>query len=416
MINGIEGIPGSGKSYEAVALHVLPALQSGRMVITNLPLNIERFAAIDPAYAALIDVRTSPMSVRGKWDASDIAQRAAFQIEGQPVAPSDHVFTFGHVWDFYTEWRDAQGRGPLFVIDECHVAFPKVGTPSEIVQWFKLHRHFNVDVLLLTQSFRDINQPIAQLIGMLIRCRKADVLGRADHYVRKVHAGYRGAVIQQEERKYRPEFFSLYKSHTQGLSVQESKARDVSPFLVKFKRFSWGFYALTACVLAWAFWPDSSTDVNGFKKVEPKVVSGVPVVPTAPQNPLAVPQELPADKPASVASAAVTSAVHAELEPMQGQRVHITGELVMGGRHLTTFVVSGDGRRIYDVTSVELEEAGYTWKRLGYCMGWLTYNGSRRAVTCDAPAIADGSQGRPVVFDSGTGRSSESRPGGVSGS
>ena len=50
MINGLEGIPGSGKSYEATVYHVLAALQTGRLVITNLPLNVEVFAAIDPAY------------------------------------------------------------------------------------------------------------------------------------------------------------------------------------------------------------------------------------------------------------------------------------------------------------------------------------------------------------------------------
>ncbi len=46
MINGLEGIPGSGKSYEATVYHVLAALQTGRLVITNLPLNVEVFAAI----------------------------------------------------------------------------------------------------------------------------------------------------------------------------------------------------------------------------------------------------------------------------------------------------------------------------------------------------------------------------------
>ena len=73
MINGLEGIPGSGKSYEGVVYHVLPALKAGRKVITNLPLNVDAFAAIDPAYRDLIEVRTRPAPCIGEWNAANIA-------------------------------------------------------------------------------------------------------------------------------------------------------------------------------------------------------------------------------------------------------------------------------------------------------------------------------------------------------
>jgi zona occludens toxin len=35
-------------------------------------------------------------------------------------------------------------------------------------------------------------------------------------------------VVSVEERKYKPEFFKLYKSHTQGNSVAEAGAQDVA--------------------------------------------------------------------------------------------------------------------------------------------------------------------------------------------
>lgn len=54
---GIEGIPGSGKSYEAVAFHILPALKNGRKVITNLPLEIEQIRIINPDWVNHIEVR-----------------------------------------------------------------------------------------------------------------------------------------------------------------------------------------------------------------------------------------------------------------------------------------------------------------------------------------------------------------------
>ena len=72
MINGLEGIPGSGKSYEACVFQVLAALKEGRKVITNLPLVVDAYAAIDPSYRALIELRHGPAPVRGTWNAEAI--------------------------------------------------------------------------------------------------------------------------------------------------------------------------------------------------------------------------------------------------------------------------------------------------------------------------------------------------------
>ena len=43
MINLTLGQPGGGKSYEAVAFHIIPAIEQGRKVITNLALKIDVF-------------------------------------------------------------------------------------------------------------------------------------------------------------------------------------------------------------------------------------------------------------------------------------------------------------------------------------------------------------------------------------
>jgi len=235
MITGLEGIPGSGKSYEASVFHVLQALQAGRKVITNLPLDVDRYSAIDPSYRYLLEIRTKPLPIRGTWDAN---RSNAFELfaDGHLENASVRVPLFGHVWDFYDTWRHPDsGLGALFVVDECHVAFPRIGTDKQVIEWFKLHRHFNCDVLLITQSFRDIDASIAPLLAVLIKVRKADILGKADHYIRKVHGGYRGGLISTEQRKYKPELFGLYRSHTQSTSSSEGKLTDVSPLVVKWK-------------------------------------------------------------------------------------------------------------------------------------------------------------------------------------
>jgi len=413
MITGIEGIPGSGKSYEAVAFHVLPALQAGRKIITNLPLNIEAFAAIDSNYVNLIEIKHAPSPIKGKWDVSNIVEHPAFQLfeDGHTDKQPDSVFTFGTVWDYYDNWRASDGRGPLYIIDECHVSLPKLGTSSQIVEWFKLHRHYNCDVVLLTQSFRDINQSIAQLVATLIVCRKADILGKTDYYIRKVKAGYRGAVIQQGQRKYKSQYFGLYTSHTQGLSLEESKAQDVSPFIVKFNRIKWIVLAFGIVFLIWAFWPKHNTNAFGHRKVQH--------VKTNSNYPALLPRSASASVvPLSVASGALSASSAVEqaktaavglnsdkdysFGPLGDKVVSITGMITSKKASLVVLSVSDGSSQLFTVTSDELERSGYSFELFGYCFGWLKYHDKRRPVLCDAPIMQPGTQDRPITYDSGT--------------
>jgi zona occludens toxin len=410
MINGLEGIPGSGKSYEAVVYHVLPALQRGRKVITNLPLNVEMFAALDPSYRDLLEVRRVPQPVRGTWDSAAAGRdEPAFKLfpdgrvytssdplvtitdRGQRLSPDPSAYLFGSVWDFWTDWKGADGNGPLFVIDECHIAMPKLGTDRQVIDWFKIHRHFNVDVLLMTQVFRDMCTEIAGIMAMVVRVRKADILGKRGSYIRKVHGGLRGAVISTEERKYRPEMFPLYKSHTQGNSVAEQAASDVTPLLVKFNRFKWLWLAGTACYCVWAFWPgppkpnrhaDATRWATGRPISEGTYIGARPGGPVEPAKPAA-----------SAASAP------AEVEPLAGKVVHILGAMTMGKRMVERFTVSMNGQRVFDMSGDDLRAAGYRWQRLADCSGILSYGRTiRRPVTCDAPFLGAGTQDKPVVL------------------
>ena len=417
MINGLEGIPGSGKSYEAVAFHVLPALKAGRKVITNLPLNIDALAAIDPSYRDLVEVRTRPTPQLGDWNAANIAEQEAFRLwtDKEPVPQPENVFTFGTVWDYYSDWRGSKDQGPLYVIDECHVALPKLGTPESVVQWFKLHRHYNADVLLMTQSFRDINQPIAQLIATLIKCRKADILGKKASYIRKVHAGYRGAVIQTDERKYESQYFGLYRSNTQSSGSAESGVTDVNPMIVKFNRFKWAWMALSLFCLVWAFWPDGERDVWGRKvvpspPVKPRVLGPAPGAAVTPV--VASPTPTPAEpKPleSHQATAAPADAPPQVKDPLFGKQLHVAGDLSKKGKSVMLFIVSDGTRRMFEVTSDDLQDAGYSVKRLATCMVTVKFEGVVRPVTCDAPYLNTGGQDRPLVIDSATGARSDGR-------
>lgn len=404
MINGLEGIPGSGKSYEAVTFHVLHALKAGRKVITNLPLQKVKFAEMDENYFGLIEVRHKPSPVQGTWDVDRVDDKGnglAFQLYDDKISgstmdekPSSDNGVFGSVWDFFTDWKHpVTGQGPLYVIDECHICFPKIGINPEVVEWFKLHRHYNCDVLLATQNFRDVNQPIANLLAMMVKVRNADILtGKRDSYIRKVHAGYRGAQISSEIRKYDPAFFPLYKSHSQGNSVAEASASDVQPFLVKFQKFTRYFLIVTFFAVCYAIyrWMNPPV-VPVINKVAATVMNAAPSQVTN-----ALPPVLAAPPPDP--QKMVNMAQDETPEPYAAKGLHLTGRLAFGQRVLYTFAVSAGSTRLGQVTSDDLKSIGYTWQPLTDCAGTLRWKQTAKTVTCDAPAMPEGSSNAPVVI------------------
>lgn len=429
MINLLEGTPGAGKSYEAVVYHILPALKAGRKVITNLPLKLDVFKVLFPEYVPLIEVRTTTMPILGRWDAEaagrgehafvlgefDIATEQTKTEEGHPAVqvietsfdqhgreylPPPKCPLFQSVWDFYTEWRGSGGIGPLFVIDECHVSFPKPkrsnpkGTPDEVIEWFKLSRHFGADVLLMTQRMGALEEDIAGLAEFHIRVRKAAFLGKDDCYIRRVFAGFRGGEVSNDERQYMPQYFPLYKSHTQGQTVIEARDKDVKPAHLKWQRMAHACFLLAGIGVCWIgykiFIADSPKPQIAAMQEIPLVSKSSPAAKTASApEPASQVKPEPVQPPVAVAEA-VQPDTQKLGDPLELRSVHMTGciERVRDGRTVCTFVVSQNGMPVFVVTSDELREIGYEYKTLGHCAGVLVWKGGQpRPVICDAPAV-----------------------------
>ena len=206
MINLLIGAPGGGKSYEACVYHILPALKRGRKVITNLPVNVEAFAALDPEYRDLLEVRRTPQPILGTWAAG--TDGPAFRVEGAPKDQPVTTRLFSTVWDYFTDWRHPSGMGPLFVIDECQLSLPRGKVDPHVAEWYSLHRHYNVDVLLLTQAYGRIDKAIVDLVQLVYRVRKAVAFGFTSKYIRKVQDGVRGEVVQSSMRVYEKRYLN----------------------------------------------------------------------------------------------------------------------------------------------------------------------------------------------------------------
>nr|WP_314898792.1 zonular occludens toxin domain-containing protein [uncultured Deefgea sp.] len=367
MINLLLGQPGGGKSYEAVAFHILPNLEDGRRVITNLPLNLENIHSAVLGSNKLLSCR----------------------LERIPVYSGEDVETyrndFEQASDFDDPWRDeATGRGPLYVIDECHKMYPRVGCDKKVLEFFAEHRHAGIDILLITQAYGKLSPDLRDMVQMVYRVKKMTAFGKSTSYIRKVQDGIRGEVMSTSEREYDSKYFQFYKSHTaSGSAVLEADAKDHSPSYLKWKRASYflilGSLAYMAFLL---FWPKSHAEEVKKLQLVTQTKAAIPdltnITPPAVEMPVM-------DK--KVVSASPVQVV--KNHPFNGLTIHISGLLTAGQRHLYSFVIAQNGMPVASQSSEELKTAGYTVDYVSDCIAKITYpDVSPFYARCDLPKQA----------------------------
>lgn len=348
------GVPGSGKSYEAVAFHIIPAIESGRKVITNLPLHVDKIREVYGNKADLIKL----------------------------VHPSaSNPIPFKTLADYGDDWRHPETNlGPLYAIDECHKCYPRGGTALNVEEWYAEHRHEGADVLLMTQSYGKVSKSIIDILHVCYRVRKNLALGSKDTYVRKVQDGPRGEVLNQTIRRYDPKFFPFYKSHTKSnASVEEAFATDIIPIWRNWR------FLLAAILLPIGLYTLLShpAPYNTAAKVKP-----APVVHSAPSSsgtlaPSASP--VPQQLQSKTKIEDNVSASH----PFYKVQMHITGyiESEKKERFLYNIILSQNGQKVAEITNNDLSQAGYLVEALGRCMMKVTYKGFFDYITCDAPRV-----------------------------
>lgn len=357
MINLMLGQPGGGKSYESVAYHVIPAVvEQGRKVITNLPLNLPIWESYWPGCTKLIEIREPKL------------------IEGAVVRPFSRLEHYGDTWR-----HPDTGIGPLYVIDECHLAIPLRGPDAaeqvRIEEWFSLHRHELADVLLITQSYGKINKAIRDLVQVVYRCKKATAFGFSNRYIRKVQDGLRGDVVNTSERKYEKKFFALYKSHTRSsAAAQELDANDIVPI---WKR--WPFKGAAICLLLFL-----SVVVYQVTKDDKKTLPKAPAKAQQVQQVKAESvEQQAASAPAPSGTAAIPRGPDQKLHPYQGLSMHLQALLKGKRTHngveeefLGGYVtIAQNGQAIRRVSFDDLRTAGYEITFESQTVISLTYKG-----------------------------------------
>lgn len=389
MINGIQGKPGGGKSYEAVVTHILPTItEDKRKVVTNLPLNIDKFCEIYGEYCReLIEVIDGEFHNYGGE---------------RPFSKKEHFLQ-------YEDWQNEKGQKVYFFIDECHLSMPTQGTQKELTEFFSMHRHYGFDIMLITQNFRKVNRDIKDMIQMSYRCIKKTHMGQDDKYILKVHDGAstsNSTVYRTDERTYENRYFCLYTSHTKNnKSVQEATSKDVKKWYN-----NWTTWGAIACIPI------------GFFVVIGALTSGESLEEKAKNTSLTKPNEYPVDSSNQQVSPKPTTVTHSEItqstnrpvakpkEPVKDEELKTTNHpFYKVGLHISGWAeytdrrkivknyylsASQNGQHIFDLSLRDLMLAGYTVIVRSGCMIEISYKNFHDFITCDSPKVG--------VFDDST--------------
>ena len=183
-----EGLPRSGKSYEATKEHIVPALAKGRKVFARINgLNHEKIAEL-----ACITIEE--------------CQELLIHI------PEDQVNTiYDHV-----------ENDSLVILDELQNFFPsgRAKLSPGITQFVTEHGHRGLDIITMGQSLNDCNSLWRRRTQRKIQFLKLDMVGKENSYKWTAFQGSldgKGEIqftkINAGVKKYDPAYFGAYLSH-----------------------------------------------------------------------------------------------------------------------------------------------------------------------------------------------------------
>lgn len=372
MIYLIAGRPRSGKTSESVKYHIIPAIKSGRKVITNVPLNIDYI-----------------IKIHGP-DTEDLVTVVDFNFADFSSGVNTHFFSQPE--HYQDEWRNDKGQGPLYVVDEAHFPIPKGKTSDSLKNFFTMHGHYGIDIILMSQQPRQIDLAVLGLVEIVYRTIKNTSLGSDKTYTKKVQDGWRGEVVNTEQRRYDKTVFPYYKSHTQSKkAVLEAAASDIKPLWQhwSFKGSAIMFILFIVIVM--------SIDVNPLDTEEPEEVS----LPSVDQLKPKFSEPSLSDEPTVVSDLSFPSVDSSRpLEPKQKKEsnpyhpyhkidLHISGHSEYGEfgnpSMFIGFAASRNGQVMFSVSSKDLILAGYDVYLLNPCLVHLKFESYDDYITCDTP-------------------------------
>lgn len=225
-----EGLPRSGKSYECMVFHVIPALKAGRVVYARVDgLDYEKIAEL----AGITLERCQELLIH---------------------IPEDDVPT---IYDVVTQ-NDA-----LVIIDELQNYWPKgrAALPDPVMKFIAEHGHKGLDIVIMGQDMTDIHGAWIKRTERKLMFLKLTAIGQENRYSWTAYS----AVKQKDGRppkwvkaadgvrKYDTAYFGTYKSHVDG--VENKGAYNDGRFVIwNRKSLRYGAPAVLVCAVLLVWW------------------------------------------------------------------------------------------------------------------------------------------------------------------
>lgn len=192
-----EGLPRSGKSYEAMVKHALEALKKGRKVITNIKgVNFEKIAELLGKTAAEVEA----LFIIVPWE--DTPNIWKYLVP-------DAIVLLDEVQDFWPSTREKLGK--------------------EITEFITQHGHHGLDIVLMGQAHKDVHNIWRRRIDKLIYFVQKDAVGKPTEYywtLYKQTQPDKFAKISSGSGKYDEKYFGIYKSHEDHTTNKEAYEDD----------------------------------------------------------------------------------------------------------------------------------------------------------------------------------------------
>jgi zona occludens toxin len=189
-----EGLPGAGKSYEAVVFHIIPAIKQRRTVVSNIRgLNVEKIAELSGQPVALVELLIIN------------------------VEPAEQDGETGEIQRCINQMCDQTPDNALIVWDEIQDYFPSGSykMPHNQQKFWTEHRHRGLDIIVMGQDRGDCHKLIRNRIRTVIYFLKLEAIGRPTKYKWEIYQKQQfGRFVKTGSgtREYEQQFFGTYMS------------------------------------------------------------------------------------------------------------------------------------------------------------------------------------------------------------
>jgi zona occludens toxin len=359
------GPSGSYKSSGVVDDYLLPAMLEGRHVVTNLR-GVTRENCFD------IVPETHP-----EFDVT--------YIDTSKKAGREKILIFWH-------WVP---HGALLLFDEARTIFPmrlrdsdlkkldlhdyeSKDRPMSFAEAFDEHRHYNWDIVVMAVSIKAVRSEIREPADAAYKHKNRALLGAFfkgkynlgvhDPDVNGTNPSQFQSVNKREIKDAR--VFKLYKSTKTGKHQDTNNGNSI----FKNGRLMVSM-VIASCSLGYAAYSFAYNDVFSENP------SGNTIESVAPAKvvPVSSPLEVRSVSINSLGSVQVNQSF--SVEPFYGHQFIIQASLSAESRYLYFFTASKAGSS-FPITSIQLEEAGYSVIRVTDCAATIVFKQNRQNVNC----------------------------------